>query len=450
MREPRCSLIVPVHNGSRWLGAALRSAVEQSRPPDEIVVVDDGSTDDSAQIAEGVPGTIVIRQGNVGPAAARNRGVASSSGDLIAFLDADDLLPRDKLRTQISYLSDHPEIGCVLGRQVLTVEPGVTLPAWASGGDLDAIARGQIPPASIVLHRCVWDAVGPFDTALRVGEDTDWLLRASDLGIKVAAVDDVVLIRRLHGSNLTYDNDGIRHGFTRALKARLNRKRAMSSLVSVVIPLHNQADVVRESVASALSQTPTAVEVVLVDDGSTDDGLAMVAPLGVRTIAQPHGGSSAARNRGFAATTGPFVTFLDADDRMTEGRLAAQLAVLEQHPEWGGVYGDVTEFVTGEPVVGHRSPRAPRPARLAGSFLFRAETWAAVGPLAEDIPRGEFIDWMARADDLGVVFGHAPGVVLERRLHPGNGGIRRDDSSYPRVLKDILDRRRNATATGSG
>jgi len=450
MREARCSLIVPVHNGSRWLSAALRSAAEQSRPPDEIVVIDDGSTDDSARIAESVPGTIVIRQENAGPAAARNRGVASSSGDLIAFLDADDLLPRDKLRTQISYLTDHPDVGGVLGRQELIVEPGVNLPAWASGGDLDFVARGQIPPASIVLHRRVWDAVGPLDTALRVGEDTDWLLRAGDLGIKVVSLDDIVLIRRLHGANLTYDDDGIRHGFTQALKARLNRKRARSSLVSVVIPLHNQADVVSEAVASALCQTPTAVEVVVVDDGSTDHGLAMLAPLGVRTIAQSHGGSSAARNRGFAATSGPFVAFLDADDRMTAGRLSAQLAALEQHPEWGGVYGDVTEFVSGDPVIGQRFPRAPRPARLAGSFLFRAETWAAVGPLGEDIPRGEFIDWMARAEDLGVVFGHTPGVVLERRLHPGNGGVRQDDAGYPRVLKDILDRRRNATARGSG
>ena len=120
--------MIPVFNGERFLAAAIQSVLDQSYRPFELIVVDDGSTDSSAALARSFAGARVIEQEHAGPGAARNRGVAASSGEFLAFLDAHDELPADKLERQIGYLREHPEVGRALGRQQLLVEPQVRPP----------------------------------------------------------------------------------------------------------------------------------------------------------------------------------------------------------------------------------------------------------------------------------------------------------------------------------
>jgi glycosyltransferase involved in cell wall biosynthesis len=227
------SVIVPVHNAARFLPDALASVAAQDYPEIETIVVDDGSTDGSGDIAESTPDVRCIRQERQGPAAARNTAVASSTGAFLAFLDADDLLPSTKLIRQVGYLRANPDIGCVLGRQELRVEPGIELPAWAKApGAADLIA-----PMSMVVRRRAFDIVGPFDEALGRGRggfapgtapdasDGDWQLRLRETGVGVAVLDEVVLFRRLHGGNLTYDAAGLRRANFEALRARAQRRR---------------------------------------------------------------------------------------------------------------------------------------------------------------------------------------------------------------------------------
>ncbi len=225
-------MVVPVHDGAAFLREAVESAQRQEGYEPEVVVVDDGSTDRSREVAAAIPGVRCLVQPHAGPSAARNAGVAASRGEFVAFLDADDLMPPAKLSIQVGYLRAHPDVGCVLGRQELLLEPGVRPPDWVTSppmfayGETDPGRYGQLPPMSMVLRRSVFDEVGPFDTRFTLGEDVDWILRLLERGIGLVSLDDVVLIRRLHGRNLTYDTAGLRQSLFAVLKARIDRRRA--------------------------------------------------------------------------------------------------------------------------------------------------------------------------------------------------------------------------------
>ena len=131
-REPRplVSAIVPVHNGERYLGAALESIFAQRYEPLEVIVVDDGSRDGSVAVAAQFA-VRLVRQENRGVAAARNRGLAEARGDLLAFLDQDDAWPPGKLDTQVAFLAANPAVDFVLGAIAVLAEPGVAPPRWA-------------------------------------------------------------------------------------------------------------------------------------------------------------------------------------------------------------------------------------------------------------------------------------------------------------------------------
>jgi len=114
---PLLSAIVPTYNAAGFLAEAIESIRWQTYQPVEIIVVDDGSTDDTAEVVRGLGGEIrYVEQANAGPAAARNRGLELAQGELIAFLDADDRWPRDKLEIQVPRLLGNPELDLVLGR----------------------------------------------------------------------------------------------------------------------------------------------------------------------------------------------------------------------------------------------------------------------------------------------------------------------------------------------
>jgi glycosyltransferase involved in cell wall biosynthesis len=226
------SVVIPVHNGAAFLREAVESALTQDGYETEVVVVDDGSTDQSREVAAAIPGVRCLAVSHGGPSSARNAGVEASSGEFLAFLDADDLWPPGKLSIQVSYLRSHPDVGCVLGRQELLIEPGVALPDWVTAppmlayGETHPGPTDQLPPMSMVVPRRVFDEVGPFDTRFTLGEDVDWILRLLERGIRIEQLEDVVLIRRLHGSNLTYDTAGLRRSMFEVLKARIDRRRA--------------------------------------------------------------------------------------------------------------------------------------------------------------------------------------------------------------------------------
>jgi GT2 family glycosyltransferase len=230
--RPLASVVIPVFDGIRFLAEAIQSVLDQTYQPLELIVVDDGSNDGSAAVARSFPGAHVIEQKHAGPGAARNRGIAASTGDMLAFLDADDVMPTDKLELQVGYLNEHPDVGCVLGRQQLFGDAGspsaaALAPPLQRHPELQA--RGSMQPLSVVARRSVFETVGNFVTDF--GEDLDWLCRVWEAGVRVEAIDAVVVRRRVHDKNLTHDLKRSRLAMFRALREHAGRTRATAAML---------------------------------------------------------------------------------------------------------------------------------------------------------------------------------------------------------------------------
>ncbi|MEM7786276.1 MAG: glycosyltransferase [Bacteroidota bacterium] len=202
MNPPLASAILPVYNGARFLVEAVESVLAQTYAPVEVVVVDDGSTDGSAEIAERYDGVRVIRQANAGDGAARNRGVAASTGTYLAFLDADDRWRPEKLAVQIAHLEAHPEAGHVLGHMWSFLEDGMERPDWVNPETVETAMPGVLP-GTLVARRSFFDRVGPFATSFETAADSDWILRARRLDGPPHVVPEVVLDRRIHQANIS-------------------------------------------------------------------------------------------------------------------------------------------------------------------------------------------------------------------------------------------------------
>jgi glycosyltransferase involved in cell wall biosynthesis len=196
---PTVSVVIPVYLSERYLAEALGSILGQTRPPDEVLVVDDGSPDASAAIAEGFPGVEVLRRANGGVSAARNTGIAAATGDLLAMCDADDRWEPTKLARQLAVLAERPDVDVVFTAIEEFVEPGTDAVATHVR---PAFERSTGPlPSSMLARRWAVAAAGPFDESLRVGDWIEWYLRLADTGAVAHTIDEVLVHRRLHGRN---------------------------------------------------------------------------------------------------------------------------------------------------------------------------------------------------------------------------------------------------------
>ena len=222
---PLVSVIIPVFNGAAYLAEALDSVFLQTRLPDEVVVVDDGSTDATATVARRFENRIrYVRQehGGIGPA--RNRGLRESTGPLVAFLDHDDLWTEEKLDLQVRALEASPATCMVFGLVEEFVSPD--LPAHERVRLL--LRKGRHPGylvGAMLARRSAFAAVGEFPATFRAGEFVDWYLRAVEAGVPHALLPRVVLRRRLHMTNTGRGAIGARTDFARVLKNSLDRRR---------------------------------------------------------------------------------------------------------------------------------------------------------------------------------------------------------------------------------
>jgi glycosyltransferase involved in cell wall biosynthesis len=224
MSPPLVSVIVPAYNAQRSLARTLTSVVSQDYSPVEVIVVNDGSTDLTATVAAQFDEIRYLEQENAGPSAARNLGVDEANGEFVAFVDADDEVPPTKLSTQVGYLIEHPEVGCVLGRQEVTLEAGGA-PAWIGRDPVFGDFAG-VPLMSLVTRRIIFRELGGFDVALRHAEDRDLLVRMREHAVTIAVLREVVLLRRFHGANLTFGRPE-NHPLLRSIKGKLDRSRAV-------------------------------------------------------------------------------------------------------------------------------------------------------------------------------------------------------------------------------
>jgi glycosyltransferase involved in cell wall biosynthesis len=225
MHDPLVTVIAAAYNGERFLREALTSVFAQDFDSFEVVFVDDGSSDGTAEIARSFALRYVY-QPNQGLPAARNAGLSLARGRFIAFVDDDDLLAPTKLSLQARYLLEHPTTGCVLGRQEWMVEEGVEPPSLAR--DLIFGEPGGVQLVTAMIRRDVLEELGGFDPTYRYAEDRDLFVRLREHHVEIAVLPEVVLHKRLHGLNMTFNRPDS-HPLLRSLKEKLDRDRSTRS-----------------------------------------------------------------------------------------------------------------------------------------------------------------------------------------------------------------------------
>ena len=218
------SVIIPCRNGAAYLAQAIASA--RLEGAHEIIVVDDGSEDASADIAESADAVLLHRQPPMGAAAARNAGIAMATGGYIGFLDADDLWTQGSLACRLSALKHDPGAAAAYGHVRHFYSP-----------ELDAASRAAIVcpsgaqpvrlPGSILFRREVFTRIGGFDETLKIGEMFDFIAKFGEAGFAAVCLADVVLARRLHARNMTRAGNAARSGYLHSLKAVLDRRRML-------------------------------------------------------------------------------------------------------------------------------------------------------------------------------------------------------------------------------
>jgi glycosyltransferase involved in cell wall biosynthesis len=228
MKAELISVIVPAYNRERYIRAALESIYAQDYRPIEVVVVDDGSTDGTASVVRSYPEVNYIYQENQGPVVARNTGLARCTGELIAFLDADDYWPASKLRIQSDYLKTHPEVGCVIGKSRNFLQEGMELPRWISE-DMMTEDGGGWTLGSSLAHRWVFERIGHLNVSFPYGDDLEWCMRIREADIPLSFVSEVLLHRRVHESNISENQNALARDRVRIVKAYMDRRRGRAA-----------------------------------------------------------------------------------------------------------------------------------------------------------------------------------------------------------------------------
>ena len=228
-QKPLISVIIPVFNGEKFISEAIDSILQQHYHPLEIIVVNDGSTDETKQILTPYLHTIrYIEKENAGVATARNVGVKAASGLFMAFLDADDIWHPEKLNHHLGEFDRYNDLDISLG---LTISGEDNLEEsfnWEFG---EQQAGFQLLLGSSLIRKSAFEKVGLFDEELELGEDTDWFFRAREQSLKIAICEKVLLFQRKHAGNIT--NNKLKFNFYvfKVLKKAKDRKQADPSLM---------------------------------------------------------------------------------------------------------------------------------------------------------------------------------------------------------------------------
>lgn len=228
-QSPLISVIIPTYNCEKYLPEAIESVLAQTYKPFEIIVIDDGSTDNTADRVKHFGSSIQYHiQANAGSAAARNFGIELARGDFFAFLDADDLWVEDKLNRQMAAFGSDPELDIVFGLVQQFHSPDLDEEMKAKVYCPSELVPGHIPSALLVKREAFF-RVGLFETKWKIAEFASWYVRIAEVGLKTQTLPHLVAKRRLHKTNKGVKDRQFQAEYVQILKASLDRRRTQNS-----------------------------------------------------------------------------------------------------------------------------------------------------------------------------------------------------------------------------
>jgi len=240
--QPLISIIIPAFNAERFLAEAIESILSQDIEPIEIVVVDDGSTDRTAEVAASYGHRVrCISQVNKGPPAARNRGLSVATGEVIGFCDADDVFLHGCLKLQLDKLLANPSIDLVVGRyrdEMIVNVPGKP----ATYFPVEQTTHHIMQLGVSLIRRHLFDKLGKFDEAMHQCDDWDWFMRAREQQVPMLFHLSILARHRLHDGNITRDQEASRRYTALMLKRSLDRRRNESGAARSLSSLASQTE----------------------------------------------------------------------------------------------------------------------------------------------------------------------------------------------------------------
>lgn len=429
----RASVVITCYNYGKYLRDCVRSVARQTFQEFELIIVNDGSTDDSLAVAEACVNEFpalrisIVDQPNSGqPALARNAGIRRAKGTFILPIDADDQIAPQYLAEAFKVLDADPMVDLVYSDSLF--DDGKSRTRKIPGRfDSKALSVANQLVYCCVYRRAIWEKIEGYRNNVRGYEDWDFWLAASLTGARAAYIPCVGLLYNDKASGVF--SQTVAHHQTRTAQVMLNNRAAYSApqlqraqavldeagtpkpapapkaptFVSVVIPCYNQAQYLAEAVASVTAQTYPHWEILIVNDGSPDQTTETAQALilrhpahKIRLIEKANGGLADARNAGIRFARGECILPLDADDKIAPTFLAKTVALLEQRPDIAIAYTDWVYFGA------HQTKRAAldydfkRLCQKENLFtctsLFRKQAWEAAGGYNPNMTRG-VEDW---------------------------------------------------------
>lgn len=230
----KVSVIIPTYNRSAFLLDVLESVCRQTRKPYEVIVVDDGSTDNTRKALFNSGYKVnYIYQKNCGPAAARNAGIAKARGNVLAFLDDDDLLLPRALELAVGRLEDKICLEAdIVSGLIMLVENVKKVNGKYTHKAIPPVWPERIIGSAVIAKK-VFDRVGLFDETLSLGEDIDWFMRAREKQVRFFTLSEVTYLYRIHKTNRTKNTRDVQKSMLKVLRKSLaRREKAKAGIAS--------------------------------------------------------------------------------------------------------------------------------------------------------------------------------------------------------------------------
>jgi glycosyltransferase involved in cell wall biosynthesis/tetratricopeptide (TPR) repeat protein/SAM-dependent methyltransferase len=407
-KSPRISVVTPTLNQARFLVQTIRSVTAQNYPNYEHIVIDGGSGDDTVEILKRHPHVRWLSEKDRGQSDALNKGFRMATGDIIAWINSDDWYEPGTFSLIADFFQEHPDRNIVMGNCNLVDKHGYVFDTVVNNerGFYELkqhwVPRSIPTQPAVFFRRRLLDEFGQLDESLHYAMDYDLWMRFAQKN-RLYHIDRTVANYRFHSDAKGGDQD-----WTKFLPdCNAVYRRYCKPIVSVVIPCFNYARYLSDAVMSVINQTFQGFEIIIVNDGSSDNTKEVANKLisaytnyGIRLINQANSGDPAlARNRGIREACGEFILCLDADDLIMPEFLLRCVTQLSKEQDIAIAYTDQVYFGTVEArvvrVAEYDINRLAEANFMGYCSLFRKKVWEEVGGYPSGIGYEDWDFWLS-------------------------------------------------------